>query len=398
MGGITNQRETIIIWDKNTSKPLYNAILWCDGRTKSTVKNILKNYDQNYLKNETGLPISTYFSALKIKWLIDNVPSVKEAIENGNAMFGTVDTWLVYKLTNGKSYVTDSSNASRTMLYSINSNNWSDDLLKFFNIPKSLNLPKILPSSADFGCINSIEKLKNIKITGILGDQQAALVGQQCLEKGMLKITYGSGCFMLQNTGNKKIISKNGLVTTVAYQKSDGNIVYALEGSIAVAGLFCPYWDTSARGIICGLTSFSNKNHICRASLESVAWQVRDVLEAMKNDGQECCMLKADGGMTNSELLMQIQADILKIPISIPKMKESTALGVAVAAGSFMNIWKAKGWKLFNTKTMSESSGSSNGEECSSDESSGDSAYIESENDVLQFKNVKPNVDQGYDY
>lgn len=438
--GITNQRETTVIWDKISGKPLYNAILWCDGRTKSTVDTILNSekvkQNQNILQNVTGLPISTYFSALKVRWLLDHVPEVKNKILAQEAMFGTIDTWLVYKLTQGQKHVTDPTNACRTMLYSLDSNQFDAQLLNFFEIPETLILPEIQPSSSDFGVISDLESLKNVPISGILGDQQAALVGQQCLRPGMLKNTYGTGCFLLQNTGTQKIFSKHGLLTTVGYQKADGTVIYALEGAVAIAGLlttwlmkqlqlisnvkelnaaanavensggvfivpafgglFCPHWDTSARGVICGLTQFSDKNHICRAALESVAFQVKDVIEAMQQDGQNCLLLKADGGMTNSDLLMQIQSDILNIPVMIPSMKESTALGAAVAAGCYQNIWTAKGWELFSS-TGAEFSEEDSNDSLESRTSETDSA-ISGDVDGLKFNVVKPNYANSYSY
>jgi len=438
--GITNQRETTVVWDSLSGKALYNAILWCDGRTKSTVDGLLENHEQDALQSKTGLPISTYFSALKVKWLYDNVENVRCAIEAGTAMFGTIDTWLIYKLTSRKHFFTDATNASRTMFYDLNTNSWSPELLKFFSVPESLRLPKILPSSADFGEISDPEaaNLSGVPITGVLGDQQAALVGQQCLSPGLLKCTYGTGCFLLQNTGQEKVFSKSGLLTTVAYQKADGQLVYALEGSIAIAGLlirwlkdqlqiinspkelnehaesvtdsggvtivpafgglFCPYWDSSARGVICGLTQYSNKSHICRAALEAVAFQVKDVLEAMKADGQTCKALKADGGMTNSSLMMQIQADILGVPVVVPEMKESTALGAAAAAGCFLGVWEAKGWELFRGQGRDLNESGSSGERSDSRDSSEADSAIEEEQ--LKFVVTRPSESGGqmYDY
>jgi len=393
--GITNQRESTIVWDIDSGKPLYNAIIWCDSRTQETVDKVIsENNDatQSSLHSITGLPISTYFSALKLRWILDNCPEVAEAAAAGTAAFGTVDSWLVYKLS--KKHVTDPTNACRTMLYDINKNSWSDELLDFFKIPKTILLPEIKPSSTcNFAIVSELDALKGIPITGILGDQQAALVGQKCLASGQLKNTYGTGCFLLQNTGAKRVFSKHGLLTTVGYQKQDGEFVYAVEGSIGVAGLlvrwlrdqlqffkdaheierlaaevsdsggvfivpafsglFCPYWASDARGVICGLTQHSNKNHIARAALDAVAWQVRDIVDAMRQDGQACTLLKADGGMTANKLMMQVQADVLQIPVVVPKMAESTALGAAVAAGMAVDGWSAPGWESFKCSNAS---------------------------------------------
>merc|ERR1711988_180785 len=247
--GITNQRESTVIWDSNTGKALANAIIWCDGRTETTVNKMLGKCekDKYFLQKKTGLPLSTYFSALKVKWLIDNVPEVKIAVENGTAAFGTIDSWIIYKLTGNHS--TDATNASRTMLYNLYTNSWDNELLEFFEIPSLLKLPKIQPSSSNFGAIESLSCLKGVEITGVLGDQQAALVGQQCLSTGELKNTYGTGCFLLQNTSQNLVFSKNGLLTTVAYQKSNGELTYAVEGSIAIAGLLIR-WLRDNIGII----------------------------------------------------------------------------------------------------------------------------------------------------
>lgn len=399
--GITNQRESTILWDKTTKKALHNAIIWCDARTQETVKKIIQENSENprynsqyadfetYIKRTTGLPVSTYFSATKARWMLDNIESVKSCNSAGNCMFGTIDTWLMYKLSDGKVHATDATNASRTLLYDINTNQWSGDLVKLFKV-EGLKLPEVKPSSCDEFCKIEDEQLEGVigvKITGVLGDQQAALVGQKCLTSGELKNTYGTGCFLLQNTGTERIFSENGLLTTVGYQKQNGEFVYAIEGSIGVAGLlirwlrdqleffkdareveamaktvedsggvyivpafsglFCPYWASDARGVICGLTQFSNKNHIARAALEAVAWQVRDIVDAMKSDGQPCAVLKADGGMTVNKTLMQIQSDILQIPVLVPEMAESTALGAAVAAGMAIDCWDAPGWEMF---------------------------------------------------
>lgn len=385
--GITNQRETTIVWDKATGKPLYNAIVWLDLRTASTVEQLQKKTpgnDKDYLRSRCGLPLATYFSAVKMRWLLDNSEPVRKAVEEGRCMFGTVDSWLVYNLTggvNGGKHITDVTNASRTMLMNLTTLEWDDSLCRFFDIPKNA-LPSIRSSAEVYGVLSST-KLQGTKISGILGDQQAALVGQLCFQVGQAKNTYGTGCFLLYNTGLKAVESKTGLLTTVAYQLGkDKPAIYALEGAIAIAGacvqwlrdnmgmistsaeieelaasvdsthgcyfvpafsgLFCPYWQSDARGIICGLTQFTNKNHIARAVLEAVCFQTRELLDAMNKDsGLELTSVRVDGGMTVNSLLMQIQADLLGIDVVRPSMTETTALGAAMAAGGAegVDVW-----------------------------------------------------------
>lgn len=399
--GITNQRETTIVWNKHTGRPYYNAIVWQDIRTKETCKQIEEKFGE-IIKIKTGLKVNTYFSASKIKWILDNIKDARKDAEKGDAIFGTIDTWILWNLTggvrNGK-HITDPTNASRTLLMNIDSLEWDEELLKIFDIPKIM-LPEIKSSSEVYGKCKGI--LENIPISGILGDQQAALFGQTCFEKGDTKNTYGTGCFLLANTGKKKIISKNGLLTTVAYKIGKNNVHYALEGSIAIAGalvqwlrdnmgiidkssqieelaekvednsgvffvpafsgLFAPYWESSARGTIVGITRYTNKNHIARAALESTAYQTKDVLEVMEKEAEiKIKELKVDGGMVVNKLLMQFQSDILNIPVIKPKVIETTALGAAYAAGLAINVWNSteelrKHWSVdekFNSK-MSE--------------------------------------------
>lgn len=384
--GICNQRETTIVWDKLTGKPLHNAIIWLDARTKSTVEAILTRVQGNkdVLKKHCGLPISTYFSALKLRWLIDNIAPVREAIDADRCLFGTVDTWLIWNLTggvNGGLHLTDVSNASRTMLMNLESLNWDPYLLKFFDIPVSI-LPEIRSSSEIYGYLTSTP-LAGIPISGCLGDQQAALIGQCCLKPGSAKMTYGTGGFLLYNTGLVPVQSKHGLLTTVAFQMGKNKPpCYALEGSIAVAGLalrwlknnlniiseykeceelaasvthtggvyfvpafsglYAPYWRMDARGVICGLTQFTTRAHLARATLESVCYQTKDIVQVMAREvGVHLESLRVDGGLTNSDVLAQLQADILGIPIKRPSMTETTALGAAMAAGNAegVNVW-----------------------------------------------------------
>ncbi|KAG5852362.1 hypothetical protein ANANG_G00061600 [Anguilla anguilla] len=369
--GVTNQRETTLVWDKNTGEPLYNAIVWLDLRTQSTVESLINNTpkrDKNHLKPKTGLPISTYFSAVKLRWLMDNVMEVHEAVLSHRAMFGTVDSWLIWCLTGGKSggvHCTDVSNASRTMLFNIHTMDWDPELCAYFDIPVEI-LPKVRSSSEIYGLMES-GSLAGVPISGCLGDQSAALVGQMCLQDGQAKNTYGTGCFLLRNTGSKPVMSDHGLLTTVAYKMGrDEPPCYALEGSVAIAGavvrwlkdnlgiiqstseieklassvgtsygcyfvpafsgLYAPYWEPSARGIICGLTQFTNRKHLAFAALEAVCFQTREILDAMNQDsGIPLTQLQVDGGMTTNRLLMQLQADILCIPVVRPTMPETTA-------------------------------------------------------------------------
>lgn len=378
--GVTNQRETTIVWDRNTGKPLHNAIVWLDMRTTSTIDKLLdtvpnKTRNKNYLKPLCGLPLSPYFSAVKLRWLCDNVEAVKIAMKNGTCCFGTVDSWVMWNLTggpNGGKHVTDVSNASRTMIMNIENLDWDPLLLKFFEVPRSV-LPEIKSSSEIYGYIAS-GPLNGIPISGCLGDQQAALVGQMCLQKGQAKATYGTGCFVLYNTGDVRVTSSRGLLTTVGYQLgSKAQPHYALEGSVAVAGaalgwlkdnigllesakdsqelaekatdngsvvfvpafsgLYAPYWRQDARGVICGITEDTNSNHIVKAALEAVCYQVRDILDAMNEDcGIPLQTLKVDGGMTSNALVMQMQADLIGINVNRAGFTESTALGAALVA------------------------------------------------------------------
>ena len=371
--GITNQRETTVAWNKKTGEPLYNAIVWQDTRTQSICDelSIIDNLTQEFKK--TGLPIATYFSLSKILWLIRNVPEVAKNLEIDNVCFGTIDSWIIYKLT-GK-HLTDVTNASRTLLLNIETGEWSEKLLESLDIPIT-SLPKIKPSLSNFGTNNEI--LKNVPITAVLGDQQASLFGHNCLSKGEIKNTYGTGCFALTNTGEEIIYSNNGLLTTIAYQIEDLPIQYAVEGSVSIAGaavqwlrdnlniikesseieslamkvkdngdvyfvpafsgLFSPHWDPTARGVLVGLTRFSNKSHIARAVLESVAYQSYELLTSMERDtGVRFEVIKVDGGMINNNLLMQFQSDIFDRVVSSQKVQEITALGVAAASYIFQN-------------------------------------------------------------
>ncbi|KAG5310497.1 GLPK kinase, partial [Acromyrmex insinuator] len=376
--GITNQRETTLVWDKETGEPLHNAIVWHDMRTTTTLEDVLDNVpnktrNKNYLKPLCGLPMSPYFSALKIRWLIDNVPRVKQAIHAQKCAFGTVDTWLIWHLTKGQLHITDVSNASRTMLMNIDTLKWDPLLCRFFGIPQHI-LPEIRSSAEIYSSILNPKVLTGIPIAGCVGDQQGALLGQLCLKSGQAKATYGTGCFLLYNTGNTKVDSTQGLITTVAYKIARSPPVYALEGSVAVAGaalswlrdnmqlignimqtqdmaervrcsgdvyfvpafsgLYAPYWQQDARGVICGITEDTEQYHIIRAALEAVCFQTRDILEAMvKDSGTNLTTLQVDGGMTVNDLLMQLQADLIGITVVRPNMVETTALGAAILAG-----------------------------------------------------------------
>ncbi|MBK5278223.1 MAG: glycerol kinase GlpK [Bacteroidia bacterium] len=375
--GITNQRETTIVWDRKTGVPVYNAIVWQDKRTATICEALKSKGLTDYVRENTGLVIDSYFSGTKIKWILDNVDGARHKAERGELAFGTVDTWLIWKLTGGKSHVTDYSNASRTMVYNIRELKWDDKLLKELNIPKSL-LPEVKPSAANFGSwsFHGTE----IPIAGVAGDQQAALFGQACFEPGMAKNTYGTGCFMLMNTGSKIQLSKNGLITTIAWGL-EGKVEYALEGSVfiagaavqwlrdslhiidqskdseyfaakalgsnevyvvpAFAGLGAPYWDMYARGAIFGLTRDTGKDHIIKATLESLAYQTKDVLNAMQEDaGVKLAILKVDGGACANNILMQFQADILGSEVELPEVIESTAMGAAFLAGIQIGLWK----------------------------------------------------------
>lgn len=380
--GITNQRETTVAWDRETGKALHNAIVWFDARTKTIVDQIIQKSEggQNVIKERCGLPISTYFSAGKMKWLMDNVAEVKAASDNGNLMFGTVDSWLLWHLTGKKSHVTDVTNASRTMLMDIKSLRWDPNLCALFDLKMS-SLPTIKSSAETYGFLQFEGcPFKKVPISGCLGDQQAALVGQKCFKAGMAKSTYGTGCFMLYNVGPEVIFSNEGLLSTVAYQFGNNSPpTYALEGSIATTGsaitwlknigliktpaeteelaskvedtggvyfvpafngLFAPHWRSDARGTICGLTQYTRKEHICRATLEAVAFQVLEILKGMQKDsGYQLKALLVDGGMTKNDLLMRIQADFLGINVIRPEMVETTSLGAALAAAWTLGLW-----------------------------------------------------------
>lgn len=386
--GITNQRETTVVWDKNTGKPVYNAIVWQCRRTAPICDEIKNNgFDKEILK-KTGLIVDAYFSGTKIKWILDNVEGVRERAENGDLYFGNIDSWLIWNLTGGKAHVTDYSNASRTMLFNIYELKWDKDILEYLGIPESM-LPDVKPSSYVYGYTDKSIFGVEIPIAGCAGDQQAALFGQTCYDKGMAKNTYGTGCFMLMNTGEKAVSSKNGLLTTIAWG-IDNKVEYALEGSIFIAGaaiqwlrdelkiienspqseeyalkvsdtngvyvvpafvgLGAPYWDMYARGAILGITRGVKREHIIRATLESLAYQTRDVLEAMQEDsGIKLSALKVDGGASANNFLMQFQSDILGVTVDRPTVIETTALGASYLAGIATGFWNgreevAKNW------------------------------------------------------
>ncbi|MCH4179436.1 MAG: glycerol kinase GlpK [Megasphaera sp.] len=390
--GITNQRETAVVWDKKTGCPVYNAIVWQSRQTAPICEGLKKQGLVDEFKEKTGLLIDAYFSGTKVKWILDNVEGARARAEKGDLLFGTIDCWLVWKLTGGKVHVTDYSNASRTLMYNIKELHWDDQLLKYLTVPKSM-LPEVRPSSEVYGYTDPAILGAPVKIAGIAGDQQAALFGQNCFEPGMAKNTYGTGCFMLMNTGTKPIVSKNGLVTTIAWGL-DGKVEYALEGSIFVAGsaiqwlrdgirmidtapdsewvakrvpdsdgvyvvpafvgLGAPYWDMNARGLIIGITRGTKKSHIVRATLDSMAYQTKDVLGAMEADsGITLASLKVDGGAVANNMLMQFQADLLGVPVDRPQVIETTALGAAYLAGLAVGVWDnkeelKKSWKLQN--------------------------------------------------
>lgn len=374
--GITNQRETTVVWDRKTGEPLTNALVWQDTRVADYVSELSKSGGQDRFRSKTGLPLTTYFSGLKIRWVLENVDGARAKAESGDALFGNIDTFLVWHLTGGPdggAHITDVTNASRTQLMNLETLSWDKELLDTFVIPATM-LPKIRSSSETYGIARE-QSIKDVPISGILGDQQAALVGQTCFEPGEAKNTYGTGCFLLMNTGTRKVDSKSGLLTTIAYRLGDQPPRYALEGSIAItgalvqwvrdnlglinkssdieslartvddnggvyfvpafSGLYAPYWKDSARGVITGLTRYANKGHIARAALEATAYQTRDVLEAMEKDsGVKLDVLRTDGGMVDDDLLMQFQADILDRPVVRPRTKDATtALGAAYAAG-----------------------------------------------------------------
>jgi len=378
--GITNQRETAVVWEKATGKPVYNAIVWQDTRTDLICNELAKDGGQDRFRAKVGLPLATYFSGPKIKWVLDNVEGARAKAEKGEILFGNIDSWVIWNLTGGPKggvHVTDVSNASRTMLMNLETLDWDADMLKVMGVPRAM-LPKIMPSSGVYG--TAVGELAGISVAGDLGDQQAALFGQTCFSAGEAKNTYGTGCFMLLNTGTKPVQSKNGLLTTLGYKIGNEPAVYALEGSIAItgaliqwlrdnlgmiakspdvealaktvednggiyfvpafSGLFAPYWKSDARGAIVGMTRYATKGHIARAALEATAFQTREVLDAMNKDsGVALTALKVDGGMVYNDLLMQFQADILGVPVIRPSVAETTALGAAYAAGLAVGFW-----------------------------------------------------------
>jgi len=378
--GITNQRETSVCWNRKTGEPVYNAIVWQDRRTSAFCDMIRRNHN-DLIREKTGLEVDAYFSASKIRWILENIEGARKQAENGELIFGTIDCWLVWKLTNGEKHLTDVSNASRTMLYNIKKLDWDDELLEIFNIPRSV-LPEVRSSSEIYGEINAIDELKGILIAGIAGDQQAALFGQMCFEKGLSKNTYGTGCFMLQNIGTQAVESENRLLTTIAWQIGD-KTEYALEGSVfiggavvqwlrdslgiiekssdvealansvedsggvyfvpAFAGLGAPHWNQDARGLIIGLTRGSSKAHIARAAIESICFQTAELLEAMRADSNiELKELRVDGGAAHNDSLLQFQADITQIVVVRSKITETTALGAAYLAGLATGFWRSK--------------------------------------------------------
>ncbi|WP_116110158.1 glycerol kinase GlpK [Amycolatopsis ruanii] len=385
--GITNQRETTVVWNRRTGRPYTNAIVWQDTRTDRIASALERGGQGEVIRRKAGLPPATYFSGGKLQWILDNVEGVRVDAENGDALFGTTDSWLIWNLTGGVDggvHVTDVTNASRTMLMDLETLDWDDELLSFFGIPRRM-LPEIKPSSGHFGTTRADGPLGGeIAITGVLGDQQAATVGQVCFRPGEAKNTYGTGNFLLLNTGHELVRSQHGLLTTLCYQFGDDKPVYALEGSIAVtgsavqwlrdqlgiisgasqsetlarqvednggiyfvpafSGLFAPYWRSDARGAIVGLTRATTNAHLARATLESICYQTRDVVEAMQNDsGVTLDVLRVDGGVTANELCMQLQADILDVPVSRPVVAETTALGAAYAAGLAAGFWRSTG-------------------------------------------------------
>jgi glycerol kinase len=378
--GVTNQRETTVLWDRSTGQPVYNAIVWQDTRTDQICNELSADGGQDRFRAKTGLPIATYFSGPKIKWILDNVDGVRAKAENGDVLFGNIDTWVIWQVTGGPDggvHVTDVSNASRTMLMNLETLDWDDEILGILGVPRAM-LPEIRASSETYG--EAKNGLAGIPVAGDLGDQQAALFGQTCFSVGEAKNTYGTGNFLLLNTGNEAVQSKSGLITTLAYKIGDQPAVYCLEGSIAItgalvqwlrdnigliqtsagieelaktvednggiyfvpafSGLFAPYWRSDARGVIAGMTRYVTKGHIARAALEATAWQSREVVDAMNADsGVELMSLKVDGGMVYNELLMQFQADVLDVPVIRPTVAETTSLGAAYAAGLAVGFW-----------------------------------------------------------
>ena len=397
--GITNQRETTILWDKASGKAVYNAIVWQDRRASEYCKKLIKQKKETIIYNKTGLLIDAYFSATKIKWIIENVPKARELIRKKRLLFGTVDSFLLWKLTNGADHATDATNASRTMLFNISTNKWDDQILKMLKIPKEI-LPTVKDCAADFGHTDPSLTGKSYPITGIVGDQQSATIGQCCFDPGSLKSTYGTGAFVLLNTGSKKVYSKNRLLTTIGY-RINGKTTYALEGSIFIAGagvqwlrdkikfikkaadtekivkslssnsgiylvpaftgLGAPYWNVNARGLLSGLTRDTGPKEIVRATIESVAYQTYDLFEAMKNDGLRPKLIKVDGGMVKNNWFSQFLSDIINTKVQRPKVDETTALGAAFMAGLQIGVYKSlkdisKNWKVdksFNPKIKS---------------------------------------------
>lgn len=379
--GITNQRETTVVWSKTTGQPVYNAIVWQDARTDQICSKLAGDEGQDRFRSTVGLPLATYFSGPKIIWILENVNGAREKAQNGELIFGTIDSWLVWNLTgavNNGRHITDVTNASRTMLMDLKTLEWDKDILEIFNIPETM-LPEICSSSEIYGKAGG--SLSGLPIAGILGDQQAALFGQTCFDPGHAKNTYGTGCFLLLNSGEEPTLSEHGLLTTMGYKIGDAKPVYALEGSVAItgalvqwlrdnlemiqesaeveelasqvkdnggiyfvpafSGLYAPYWQSNARGVIAGLTRYITKAHIARAVLEATAFQTKEILEAMEKDtGIKLSSLKVDGGMVKNELLMQFQADMLNVPVIRPTITETTALGAAYAAGLAVGVWK----------------------------------------------------------
>ena len=377
--GITNQRETTLLWDSKTGKCIYNAIVWQDRRTANLCNKLKKKGLENLIKSRTGLLLDPYFSATKIKWIIENIPSAKKLLKKNRLLFGTIDTYLIWKLTKGKIHATDSTNASRTMLFNIKKNCWDKKILKLLKIPESI-LPNVKNSADNFGFTDKSITKKSYPINGVIGDQQAATVGQSCFQKGSTKITFGTGAFIIMNTGNNKINSKNKLLSTICY-RINNRTTFALEGSIFIAGasvqwlrdklkiikstkitekiskkqtnnnnvylvpaftgLGAPYWKPNVRGILTGLTRDTGRNEIIRATLESVAYQTSDLLNAMKKDGLKSSVIKVDGGMANNYWFIQFLTDILNIKVLKPKVYETTSLGAAVMAGYYIGVYKS---------------------------------------------------------
>ena len=400
--GLTNQRETTLLWDRRTGRPLHRAIVWQDRRTADLCAKLKRAGLEPFFRRQTGLLLDPYFSGTKLRWLLDNLPGARRRAEKGELAFGTVDTWLLWQLTNGRVHATDVSNASRTLLLNLRSGDWDDELLKILRIPRAV-LPEVRSSSEVYGEVSALPALRGIPISGIAGDQHAALFGQTCWTPGMAKNTYGTGCFLLMHTGAKPVASKHKLLTTIAW-KIEGKLEYALEGSVfiggavvqwlrdglglitksadvealaarvkdnggvylvpAFAGLGAPHWDADARGVICGLTRGSHAAHLARAALESIAYQSADLLAAMRADtGLKLRKLRVDGGATVNNALMQFQADLLRVPVVRPRTTETTALGAAYLAGLAVGFWKnrdeiARLWqadRTFRAKAPSDS-------------------------------------------